>query len=104
MEVTGWTILSGSGAVVENLCKFLFQSIHRKTVSRVWLFVTPLFVAHQAPLSMEFSRQECWSGLPFPRPGDLPDPGVEPSSLAVQAVSLLLESHIQSLFLNIITF
>ena len=40
-----------------------------------------LFVAQQAPLSMEFSRQEYWSGLPFPTPGDLPDPGIEPVSL-----------------------
>ena len=42
--------------------------------SHVWLFVIPWTVAHQAPLSMEFSRQEYWSGLPFPSPGDLPDP------------------------------
>ena len=42
--------------------------------------MTPWTVACQAPLSMEFSRQEHWSGLPFPPPGDLPDPGIEPSS------------------------
>ena len=42
-------------------------------------------VAHQAPLSMEFSRQEYWSRLPFPTPGDLPDPGIEPESLASPA-------------------
>ena len=42
--------------------------------------LTPWTVAHQAPLSMGFSRQEDWSGLPFPPPGDLPDPGVEPVS------------------------
>ena len=41
----------------------------------------PMDVAHQAPLSMGFSRQEYWSGLPFPSPGDLPDPGMEPVSL-----------------------
>ena len=45
--------------------------------SCVWLFVTPWTVAHQAPLSMRFSRQESWSGLPCPPPGDLPDPGIE---------------------------
>ena len=45
--------------------------------SHVQLFVTPLTVAHQAPLSVGFSRQEYWSGLPFPSPGDLPDPGIE---------------------------
>ena len=50
-------------------------------------------VAHQAPLSMEFSRQECWSGLPFPSPEDLPDPGIEPKSSALQADSLLSEQY-----------
>ena len=50
-----------------------------------------LHVAHQAPLSMEFSRQEYWSGLPFPTPGDLPDPGIKPGSPALQADSLLFE-------------
>ena len=53
-----------------------------KSLSRVRLFVTPWTVAHQAPPSMEFSRQEYWSGLPFPSPGDLPNPGIEPSSPA----------------------
>ena len=50
----------------------------------------PWTVAHQVPLSMEFSRQEYWSGLPCP-PGDLPNPGIEPGSPAVQADSLLSE-------------
>ena len=49
-------------------------------LSPVQLFVTPWTVARQAPLSMEFSRQEYWSGLPFPSSGDLPDPGMEPVS------------------------
>ena len=44
---------------------------------------------HQAPLSMGFSRQDYWSGLPFPSPGDLPNPGIEPRSHALQADSLL---------------
>ena len=48
----------------------------------------PWTVAHQGPLSMEFSRQEYWSGLPFPSPGDLPDPGIEPRSPALQVDSL----------------
>ena len=52
---------------------------------------TPWTVAHQAPLSMEFSRQEYWSGLPFPSPGDLPDPGIKSRSPALQADSLLTE-------------
>ena len=52
-------------------------------LSRVQLFVTPWTVAHQAPLSMGFSRQEYWSGLPFPSPDDLPDPGIDPFSPAL---------------------
>ena len=48
-------------------------------------------VAHQAPLSMEFPRREYWSGLPFSSPGDLPDPGIEPRSPALQADSLMTE-------------
>ena len=59
-----------------------------KLVSRVRLFATPWTVAYQAPLSMGFSRQECWSGLPFPSPGDLPDPGIKPGSPALQANAL----------------
>ena len=62
-----------------------------KSFSPVWLFVTPWTVAHQAPLSMGFSRQEYWSGLPFPSPGDLPDPGIEPKSPALQAEALTSE-------------
>ena len=53
-----------------------------KPLSRVRLFATPWTVAYQAFLSMGFSRQEYWSGLPFPSPGDLPDPGIEPGSPA----------------------
>ena len=49
-----------------------------KSLSRVRLFVTPWSVAYQAPPSMGFSRQEYWSGLPFPSPEDLPKPGIEP--------------------------
>ena len=48
----------------------------------------PWTVAYQAPLSMGFSRQECWSGLPFPSPGDLPDPGIKPWSPALRADAL----------------
>ena len=51
-------------------------------------FVTLWTIASQAPLSMEFARQEFWSGLPFPPPGDLADPGIEPRSPALQADSL----------------
>ena len=56
-----------------------------KSVSRVQLFATPWTVAHQAPAPMGFSRQEYWSGLPSSSPGDLPDPGIEPGSPALQA-------------------
>ena len=51
----------------------------------------PVDGSHKAPQSMGFSRQESWSGLPFPSPGDLPDPGIEPRSSALQADSLLSE-------------
>ena len=59
----------GGGGLVTKLCPTL---------------ATPWTVAHQAPLSVEFSRQEYWSGLPFASPGDLPDPGIEPGSPAWQ--------------------
>ena len=57
-------------------------------LSRVRLFATPWTVAHQTPPSMEFFRQEYSSGLPFPSSGDLPDPGIEPGSPALQADTL----------------
>ena len=59
-----------------------------KSLSRVRLFVTPWTVAYQAPLSMGFSRQECWSGLPFPSPGGLPNTGIKSGSLSLQADTL----------------
>ena len=59
-----------------------------KWLSRVWLFATPWTVAYYAPLSTGLSRQEYWSGLPFPSPGDLPNPGIEPGSPALQADAL----------------
>ena len=63
-----------------------------KSLSPVGLFATPWTVAYQAPPSMGFSRHECWSGLPFPSPGDLPDPGIEPGSPALQADALPSET------------
>ena len=60
-------------------------------------FATLWTVAHQAPLTMEFPRQEYWIGLPFPSPGDLPDPGTEPTSPTWQVDSLPL-SHLGSPF------
>ena len=57
-------------------------------LSHVQLFATPWTVAHQGPLSMGFFRQECWSGLPFPSAGELPNPGIRLWSPALQADSL----------------
>ena len=62
-----------------------------KSLSHVWLFVNPWTIAHQAPLSMGFSRQEHWSVLAFPSPEDLPNPRMEPRSPALQADSLPAE-------------
>ena len=63
-----------------------------KLLSCVRLFAIPWTVACQAPSSVRFSRQEYWSGLPFPSPGDLPNPGIKPGSPALQADSLPCES------------
>ena len=70
--------------------------------SCVWLFVIPCTVARQAPLTMEFLRQEYWSGLPFPTPGDLPDLGIKPAcpvSPALQANSLPTEPSRKNYFM-----
>ena len=67
---------------------FIWHEGKSKSLSRVRLFMTPWTVTHQAPPTMGFSRQEYWSGLPFPPPGTLPDPGIEPRSPALQADSL----------------
>ena len=73
-------------SVVASLCLLIAKE---KLLSRVQLFATPWAVAYQAPQSMEFSRQEYWSRLPFPSPGDLPNPGTEPGSPTLQADTLL---------------
>ena len=67
---------------------FLAMKVKVKSLGCVRPFSTPWTIAYQAPLSMGFSRQEYWSGLPFPSPGDLPDPGIEPRSSALQSDSL----------------
>ena len=69
------------GAKGHKMCTCVFSHC-----SRVWIFVTPWAVAHQAPLSMGFSRQACCSGLPCPPPGDLPNSGIVPTSLAFPAL------------------
>ena len=68
--------------------------IEVKSLSRVQLFVTPSTVDYQAPPSMGFSRQEYWSGLPFPSPGDLPNLGIEPRSPALQTDALPSEPYL----------
>ena len=67
------------------------SKFHIYVLSCVWLFVTPWTIAYQAPPSIGFSRQGYWSGLPFPSPGDLPDPGIEPGSPVFQADVLTSE-------------
>ena len=66
-----------------HLLLHLHECVRACFVAQSCLFVTTWTVACQAPLSMEFSRQEDWSGLPFPPPGDLPDPGIKPMSPAL---------------------
>ena len=68
-----------------------YESEWVKSLSRVRLFATPWTVAHQAPPPMGFSRQEYWRGLPFPSPGDLPNPGIESRSPALRADALTSE-------------
>ena len=96
----------GSHGSPKSTCMGSFEGLHHylhylhhslkakvkvKLLSHVLLFATQWTVAHQAPPSMGFSRQEYWSGLPFPFPGDLPDPGIEPRSSTLQAEALSSE-------------
>ena len=74
------------------ICAHSDQIRSDQSLSRVRLFVTPWNVTHQAPLSMGFSRQEYWSGLPFPPPGDLPNPGIKPASLNVFCIRFFTSS------------
>ena len=102
-----WTNFSeGSSVLYLNIPKAFASSLHTLkcgwspvisflhvlccalSLSHIWLFVTPWTVAHQAPLSMGFSRQEYWSGLPCPPPGDHRNPEIEPRSPALQVDSL----------------
>ena len=91
---------------VDETKSWLFEKINKigkplkvkvKSLSRVRLFATPWTVAYQAPLSMGFSRQWSWSGLPFPSPGDLPNPGIEPGSPVLQADALPSEPPLATL-------
>ena len=66
----------------------MIKKVKAKSLSRVHLLVNPGTAAHQAPPSMGFSRQEYWSGMPFPSPGDVPNPGIESRSPTLQADAL----------------
>ena len=90
---SGIFLLTDPGDVLSSYA-FIYKYIKMekvKLLSHVLLFVAPWTVAHQAPPSIGFSRHEYWSGLPFLSLGDLPDPGTEPGSPALQADSLLSE-------------
>ena len=73
-----------------------------KSLNHIRLFATPWTVAYQSPPSMGFSGQEYWSGLPFPSPEDLPDPGIEPGSPALQADALPSEPPSACIILNVL--
>ena len=75
------------GNLIWSLPFQIYRAAMLSCFSCVWLCVTPWTVAHQAPLSMEFSRQEYWSRLTFPLPEELPDPGIEPTSLTSPALA-----------------
>ena len=87
--------------------KQLVRACVLSAFNRVWLSVTPWTIAHQAPLSMGFSRQEYWSGFQCPPPGALPNPGMEPGSPTMQVDSLLSEPSgkpYESKVMHFITF
>ena len=81
------------------LC-LLTKNVKVKSLSHVQLFATPWTIAHQALLFMGFSRQEYWSGLPFPSPGDLPKPRIEPRSPTLQTNALPSESPGKPMSIN----
>ena len=81
----------GNIAIILNNYKWSESESEVKLLSRVQLFATPWTVAYQAAPSMGYSRQEYWSGLPFPSPGYLPDPGIKPRSRALEADALTSE-------------
>ena len=69
------------------MCWYVCVCVCAQLLSHIQLSATPWIVAHQAPLSMGFSRQKHWNGLPFSSPGDLPNPGIEPPSLVSPALA-----------------
>ena len=94
-ESLSFAVPSLSFLICQLVCHFNFHLIlmkitfcHVLSHSHAQLFATPWTVAHQSPLSIEFSRQKYYRGLSFPSPGDLPNPGIEPASPALQVDSL----------------
>ena len=82
------------------VCVCVHAHTHAQSLSLVQFFGTPRTAARQAPLSMGFSRQKCWSGLPCLPPGDLPNPGIEPVSPVLQANSLPLDHRGCPIFMD----
>ena len=102
-QLRGWWNWCWTECISQNFRSKIFTGCWLDVLSRfnrVWLFATPWTVAHQAPLSMGFSRQVYWSELPCPPPGDLPYPGIETRSPVLQAYSLPL-IHRESIILII---
>ena len=93
MAKSSLLLAKSSLLLAKRVCVCVCQSL-----SCVQLFVIPWTIGHQAPLTMEFSRQEYWSQVPFPSPGDLPNPGIKSGSSAFQADSLPSESPITLTF------
>ena len=90
--VPGLALWSSTFLIINNSnIDSLTLKVKVKSLSHVQLFGTPWTVAYQAPPSMGFSRQENWSGLPFPSPGNLPDPGIKPGSPTLEADALTSE-------------
>ena len=83
--------ITPSCPILPGSLEYLRVKVKVKSLSRVQLLVTSWTVAYKAPLSMGFSRQEYWSRLSFPSPGDLPDPGIEPGFPALEADALTSE-------------
>ena len=96
-DLSHWIVQPGNTPIMSVQFRFLSLMV----LDRVWLFATPWTVVPQAPLSMGFSRKQYRSALPFPSPGDLPHPGIQPASPAWQADSLPL-SHLGSLYIYIL--
>ena len=93
VEIRVLNILQMKFQKVRNIAEKFYIVLEVKSLSHVQLFATPWTVAYQAPWFMGFSREEYWSGLPFPSPGDLPNPGIEPRSFALQTDALLSEPN-----------